>query len=168
MDPVEITAGRLHLRPWAPWDAPALQSLLDDPEVAHWTPHPYPCPPGYAADRIDGDPAAWATGTRAELAVLDATTAQLLGTAGLYRIQGGQAEVGWVTGTSARGRGVATEAVAAVCRWGFAGLGLERLEAHVLTGNAASVRVAEKVGFTAVGTDGDVGVYALTAYGQVR
>jgi len=161
MEPVEISAGRLHLRPWQPWDAPALQELLDDPEVARWTPHPYPCPPGYAAERLAGDAAAWTAGTRAELAVLDATTAALLGTAGLYRISATQAEVGWVTAASVRGQGVATDAVGAVCRWALGGLGLARLEARVLVGNDASRRVAEKVGFAEIGVEDGAWVYLL-------
>lgn len=155
MEPTEITAGRLHLRPWAEWDAPALQALLDDPEVGRWTPYPYPVPAGLAAERIAGDAEAWASGTRAELAVLDATTAELLGTVGLYRIDAGRAEVGWLTGAAARGRGVATEAVGALCRWAFGALGMVELTAQVLVGNDASRRVAEKCGFVLAGeTDG--------------
>ena len=147
MEPTEITAGRLHLRPWAEWDAPALQALLDDPEVGRWTPYPYPVPPGLAAERIAGDAEAWTAGTRAELAVLDATTAELLGAVGLYRPMATSAEVGWLTGSAARGRGVATEAVGALCRWAFGALGMTELEAQVLVGNDASRRVAEKCGF---------------------
>jgi RimJ/RimL family protein N-acetyltransferase len=155
MEPTEITAGRLHLRPWAPWDAPALQELLDDPEIGRWTPYPHPVPPGLAAERIAGDAEAWASGSRAELAVLDATTAELLGTVGLYRIRPDRADVGWLTGAAARGRGIATEAVGALCRWAFGALGLAELEAQVLVGNHASRRVAEKCGFRLAGeTDG--------------
>jgi RimJ/RimL family protein N-acetyltransferase len=161
MEPAEITAGRLHLRPWAPQDAPALQDLLDDPEIARWTPHPYPCPAGYAAARIAADPAAWAAGSRAELAVLDATTAALLGTAGLYRFAGAQAEVGWLTGRTARGRGVATDAVGALTRWAFGGLGLELLAARVTVGNDASRTVAERVGFVLDRVDEDAWVFTL-------
>ena len=152
MEPTEITAGRLHLRPWGPGDAPALQRLLDDPEVARWTPHPSPYRLSDAEARIAGDEAHWEAGTRAELAVLDATTAELLGTAGLYRVTGTSAEAGWLTAAAARGQGVAAEAVGAVCRWGFGALGLQRIEARVSTGNWGSRRVAEKSGFSYEGT----------------
>ncbi len=152
MEPTEITAGRLHLRPWQPGDVDGLQRLLDDPEVARWTPHPSPYRTSDAADRIAADAAHWAAGTRAELAVLDATSAELLGTAGLYRLAGTQAEVGWVTSARARGRGIAGEAVGAVCRWGFGALALHRIEARVGVGNWASRRVAEKVGLSVEGT----------------
>jgi RimJ/RimL family protein N-acetyltransferase len=40
-----------------------------------------------------------------------------------------------------------TEAVAALCRWGFEDLRLRRIECYAEVGNDASRRVAEKVGF---------------------
>lgn len=147
VEPTEITAGRLHLRPWQAGDEPALQRLLDEPEIGRWTPHPSPYGLQHAVERIREDAALWASGTRAELAVLDATTAELLGTVGLYRVQQTSAEVGWATAAAARGQGVATDAVGALCRWAFGALGLQRLQATVLVGNWASRRVAERLGF---------------------
>ena len=149
---VDITAGRLHLRAWQAGDEPAMTRLLDEPAVARWTPHPSPYRLQDAAERIAGDAGHWSAGTRAELAVLDAVSGDLLGIVGLYRLTGADAEVGWATGAAARGQGVATDAVAALCRWGFAALGLVRLEAQVEVGGWASRRVAEKVGFTVEGT----------------
>ena len=149
---VEITAGRLHLRAWQAGDEPAMTRLLDEPAVARWTPHPSPYRLQDAAERIAGDAGHWSAGTRAELAVLDAVSGDLLGIVGLYRMTGADAEVGWASAAAARGRGVATDAVAALCRWGFAALALERLEAQVEVGNWASRRVAEKAGFTVEGT----------------
>ena len=37
VEPTEITAGRLHLRPWQAADADALQDALSDPAVVRWT-----------------------------------------------------------------------------------------------------------------------------------
>ena len=147
MEPVEITAGRLHLRPWHEADASALQRLLDDPEIARWTPHPSPYRLEHARERIARDAGHWQAGTRAELAVLDSTTGELLGTAGFYRISGADAEAGWTTAAPARGQGVAADAVSALCRWGFSELGLQRVHAAVRVGNWASRRVAEKAAF---------------------
>lgn len=147
MDKTEISAGRLHLRPWQPGDAAALRRLNDDPEVARWTPHPSPYTLADARRRLAEDDDRWADGSRAELAVLDAASADLLGAVGLYRCDGGTAEIGWLTAAGERGRGVAGSAVPAVCRWAFGAIGLSRLEAHVGVGNAASRAVAEKSGF---------------------
>ena len=61
-------------------------------------------------------------------------------------------EVGFWMAPWARGRGIMTDAVRLVCRWGFADLGLGRIEWWANVGNDASRRVAEKVGFTMEGT----------------
>ena len=49
------------------------------------------------------------------------------------------------------GRGVATDNIQSVCRFGFRHLKLHRLEANVMPRNAASKRVLEKCGFMKVG-----------------
>src|SRR4051794_27546253 len=46
---------------------------------------------------------------------------------------------------AARGRGLATAAARLLCAWGF-DVGLERIELLVEPGNAASIRVAERLG----------------------
>jgi RimJ/RimL family protein N-acetyltransferase len=95
-------------------------------------------------------PRGWAAGTDAAFAVLDATTGALLASVGLHDLDGrdGIARVVFWCAASARGRGVATSAVRAACRWGFAALGLGRIEWYAEVGNTASRRVAEKAGFT--------------------
>ena len=151
MEPVDITAGRFQLRAWQAGDEPALAALLDEPAVARWTPHPSPYTLAHATARIAEDAACWARGTRAELGVRDATTGALLAVVGLYRLTTADTEVGWATAAAARGQGVASEAVGALCRWALEGLGLQRLEARVEVGNSASRRVAEKAGFALEG-----------------
>jgi RimJ/RimL family protein N-acetyltransferase len=56
-------------------------------------------------------------------------------------------ELGYWIATSLAGYGLMTEAAAAVVDWGFATLGLHRIELRAAPGNINSVRVAEKVGF---------------------
>jgi ribosomal-protein-alanine N-acetyltransferase len=48
---------------------------------------------------------------------------------------------------SARGRGAAGHAVAAIARWAFTGLRIPRLELYVEPWNQASIRTAERAGF---------------------
>lgn len=152
VEPLDITAGRFQLRPWQAGDEAELAALLDDPDVARWTPHPSPYTLAHAAARIAEDEAAWAEDRRYELGVRDATTGVLLAVVGLYRVTATDAEVGWATAAAARGQGVASEAVAALCRWAFGGLGLLRLLAQVEVGNGDSRRVAERAGFVLEGT----------------
>jgi RimJ/RimL family protein N-acetyltransferase len=62
------------------------------------------------------------------------------------------AEIGYGVRPGARGRGFATEALAAVARWALTDGGLQRVWLSVNTDNLASLRVAHKAGFTREGT----------------
>ncbi|WP_100449083.1 GNAT family N-acetyltransferase [Glycomyces xiaoerkulensis] len=57
-------------------------------------------------------------------------------------------EVGWRIGRNRWGRGYAPEAAAAVIRFAFEELGMERLVSCVHRDNTASVRVTEKLGMS--------------------
>jgi RimJ/RimL family protein N-acetyltransferase len=80
---------------------------------------------------------------------------------------GRTAEVGYMTAPWARGQGYAGEAVLAIARWLFERHGLKRLQLRAAVSNPASLRVAEKSGFTREGVaraaiDGqDLVVYSL-------
>lgn len=50
------------------------------------------------------------------------------------------------------GKGLMTETIHALLRWGFEHMGLNRVEADVTEGNMASIRVLEKCGFAHEGT----------------
>ena len=93
--------------------------------------------------------AAWEDGRRAEFLVADAATGARLGRVGLdlRPYDPGPAEIGHWTDPRARGRGVATAAARAVCRWAFTALDLALIEWHCEVGNLPSRRVAEKAGF---------------------
>lgn len=54
---------------------------------------------------------------------------------------------------AARGRGYATEAAAALIAWAFAQPGVERVTAQIAPGNAASLRVARKLGMREATSD---------------
>lgn len=63
----------------------------------------------------------------------------------VYRLT---AEVGYWIAEPYWGRGIATAALEQATAYGFATLGLERIEAHVFGHNLASARVLERVGYT--------------------
>jgi len=148
VQPVEISAGRLHLRPWTPYDEEALVTLFADAETARWTPAPVPFTPEEARRRLTEDyPQRWESGSGAVWAVVDSVSAEVLAWVGLFGLADGDAEVGWGTTPAARGKGVTSEAVATVCRWGFAQLDLARVQAVIKVGNWASLAVAQKCGF---------------------
>jgi len=57
-------------------------------------------------------------------------------------------EMGWVLARESQGQGLATEAVDAGLRWADEALGPAEFVAIISPGNAPSIRVAEKAGFT--------------------
>lgn len=153
MQPTDLTCGSLVLQPWTAYDEPALLAGRNDPEVRRWTGVPVPFTTDDArAFLLDGAPRGWAQGTEASFAVHDAITGVVLGGAGLHRIDGTDASVHYWLLPQGRGRGAAVEALAAVCRWGFGALGLERIAWGCCVGNWASRAVAQQVGFTVEGT----------------
>ncbi|MDQ1646749.1 MAG: hypothetical protein QOJ50_2933 [Cryptosporangiaceae bacterium] len=154
MEPTEITAGRLHLRPFTAADADAVLAACQDPELQRWVPVPTPYLREHAAEYVQANSVeGWRSGAGHAFAVLDATSAELLASIGLPRRDDAAAiaEVGYWVAPGARGKGVATQATLAVARWAFGALGVQRLEWMAETGNVASRRVAEKAGFTIEG-----------------
>lgn len=73
---------------------------------------------------------------------------KMIGTCGFTRFHfpHDSAEVGYVIHPGYWGRGIATEALSAVIRFGFETIGLHRIEAKYMPENEASRRVMEKVG----------------------
>ncbi len=153
VEPTEITAGRLHLRPWRIYDTEAVYESCQDPEIPRWTRIPTPYERRHAEDFITRQtPAAWADGTGAYFAVVDATTEVLLASVALMGITPvGDAEIGYWCAAAARRRGIVSQAVTAVTRWGFGAQGLARIGWRAAVGNLASLRVARKTGFTLEG-----------------
>lgn len=155
MEPVEITTGRLHLRPWLPQDAEQVYAICQDPQIQRWTQVPVPYAHQDARTYVEQvSPRGWETGGEALFAVLAATSGAVLASVGLMHLEPGsrRGELGVWCAAPSRGRGVTTEAAGAVCRWGFQALDLKRIEWLAERGNAASIRVAEKVGFRFEGT----------------
>lgn len=64
----------------------------------------------------------------------------------------GRPEAGWVLRTSAHGRGLATEAVGAMLKWADTVLEAPTTVAIFNPEHSASIRVAEKVGYSVIGT----------------
>jgi RimJ/RimL family protein N-acetyltransferase len=152
VEPVEITAGRWHLRAWRPWDADRVHALCQDPEVQRWTSVPVPYEPQHAEDFLARVEAQWGDGTAATWALCDATDATALGALALRRTAtAGTWDVGFHAAPEARGRGMVPDCLAAACRFAFAALGAERVEWRAAVGNAASRRAAEKAGFALEG-----------------
>ncbi len=153
-DPVEITAGRIHLRPWTPADIDDVHAACQDPDIQRWTRIPSPYTRRDAEAYVtEFAPRKWEEGWGAPFAVLDATSGSVLASVSLVEVtDDGLATVGYWCAPGARGQGVVSQAVGVLGRWAFQTLGVERLEWTAGVGNWASRRVAEKNGFTIEGT----------------
>jgi RimJ/RimL family protein N-acetyltransferase len=108
----------------------------------------------------------WAERGNGRVAILERASGRFVGRTGLkHWPQFGETEVGWVLRPDARGKGFATEAGAASLRWGFERFQLPFVTAMIQPENAASIRVAERLGMAPQRTDtllGDsVVVYAI-------
>jgi RimJ/RimL family protein N-acetyltransferase len=155
VEPVEISAGSLHLRPPEPADVPALVRCCNEEQIAAWTPIPSPYTADDAAAYVARATAWWAEDRSAAFTVLDATSGALVGSVELFLQRGlftGDGEIGYWVAADARGAGVGRRAVAAVCRWGFGALDLPRITWIAAVGNESSRRLAEAVGVTVEGT----------------
>jgi RimJ/RimL family protein N-acetyltransferase len=147
VEPFVLEAGPLRLRPWRPDDVDDALAALLDPDTRLWN-------AGWVTTREDA--ATWLErrqergGDHASWAVVDAADAALLGSVSVHSIDRGanDAEIGYWTAPAARGRGVASLAVDAACRWAFGALPVDRIELCHAVENIASGRVAEKAGFT--------------------
>ena len=112
-------------------------------------------------------------GDAVHLMMLDRAAGRMVGAISLFHADWEirSAEIGYGVRSDARGRGYATEALAAVARWALTEGGIQRAWLTTNTDNAASARVAEKVGFRREGTlrragredDGlhDLAIYSL-------
>lgn len=153
-DPPTLQTSRLTLRRMRPEDAEEMHRYASDPEVARhmlWEPHESLRDSEnflrFVRERYArGDPAGWGLEER--------ETGRFIGTCGMqaWRPEHSRAELGYVLAREHWGRGLMTEAVAAVVDFGFDRIGFNRLEARCLDGNVASARVLEKVGMTREGT----------------
>jgi RimJ/RimL family protein N-acetyltransferase len=58
-----------------------------------------------------------------------------------------EADIGYTVVPAAQGKGIASEALRAVCDYAFNQTGVRAINAYVLADNGGSVRVLEKAGF---------------------
>jgi len=151
---VRIVSDRLELREFGPRDAAIVKTVM---EAGDWT----SLPPGAPSRLSEAD--AWLAdgvhrhrrdGSGIHLMMLERSSGELVGSISLFRTdwEACSSEVGYGVRPDLRGRGYASEAVAAVARWALAEGGMQRIQLCAVTENLPSLRVAEKAGFQREGT----------------
>jgi len=145
---------RLELREFRLADADLVREVATNAETEA-------LPPGAPADpeRLDDWLAAderlpEPTGTAVHLMMLDRPVGRIVGSISVFHAdwETRSAELGYGVRADERGKGYATEALAAVARWALTEGGLQRAWLSATAENAASQRVAEKAGFRREGT----------------
>jgi ribosomal-protein-alanine N-acetyltransferase len=149
----ELATDRLRLRALLPADAAAILAIFADPEVTRYHSVPTLTTLAEAQALLELGPRRFAARDAIRWAIDLVEGGEMIGTAGLLRFDFAHrhAEVGYEIGRRWWGHGFAPEAVAAVLRYGFSVMGLHRIEAGILPGNDASVRVVQKLGFVEEG-----------------
>ncbi|WP_197688075.1 MULTISPECIES: GNAT family N-acetyltransferase [unclassified Actinoplanes] len=147
------------MRPPHEGDVDAIAAAASDQETQRWLPLPFPYERGHAVTFVaETVPAARASGAGLVRAVecdgVLAGVIDLKKTDWRHRAT----EIGYWATPAARGQGVITEATAALSRWVLTGAAFERVVLRIAPANAASVRVAEKAGFTFEGVARNAGM----------
>lgn len=140
-----------HLTEFHAEDAATVVAYLQEPLIHRWTLR-LPCP--YERQHFDEWFAqttanAEKQGQHSNWAIRDAA-GNAIGGIGFHDMEIGQshrADFGYWLAKPFWGRGLMTAVVRAVCRHGFANLGLAKINAYVFDGNIASERVLLKSGF---------------------
>jgi len=148
----ELTDGTVVLRAWKMSDAAALTAMARDEDCRRWCiglPRPYSLTD--AQHFIGTSKAAWELWGLARFAVLGAADRALLASVAIKPIADAGGEIGYMAAAGARGRGVTAAALRVLAGWAFDQLRIVRLEALIQAANEASIRTAERAGFS---TDG--------------
>jgi RimJ/RimL family protein N-acetyltransferase len=162
----ELITRRLELRRWREDDLDEYAPIIADPEVTRYI--------GGPLDRATGwRQIAMFIGHReirgwTNSAVIERASGRLIGRGGLWQPDGWPGlEVGWILARGAWGRGYATELGQAVRDHAFGELGMAHLISLIHPDNAASIRVAEKIGSKIEG-EHDLNGTPHLIYGQDR
>ncbi len=145
-----MASERLYLRPYRTSDARALSDMTSRDEIYRTT---------YNIQRdFDVEHARWwikfnancrRTGTSYEFGIFESGTDRLVGNIGIVNINSRcrHATLAYYIHPEMWNRGIATEAGRMILEYAFGTLGLNRVGAVCMTGNAASRRVLDKLGF---------------------
>ncbi|MEM1057251.1 MAG: GNAT family N-acetyltransferase [Bacteroidota bacterium] len=144
-----LDAERLRLRRPTEADLPAFLQVFGSREDLQFWSHGPLADEAAAREYLDSIQEGVRDRTLFQWAIADAETDRMMGTCTLtsWDKDNRHAGIGFILAREFWGRGLATEAVRRVLRFGFEEMDLHRVEADVHPGNAASLALLEKVGF---------------------
>jgi len=150
LEPCEVPAGELLLRPWTLADTPEIAEAAVDPEIIRWNRVGLPTPKEWCAKRAD-----WSTGDHASWAVVSPNNrSRVMAAVSLHHLDLEQqnSEVGYWVGAEFRGRHLGARVLDIATRFGFERLQLRRIHLFHAIDNLASCAVANRAGFRQEGT----------------
>jgi RimJ/RimL family protein N-acetyltransferase len=146
--PLTLAGDGIVLREWGSGDLADLVALLDDPDIARWTPMPSPFDAEAGVAYLKRARQGRASGQRIQLAIT-VDGGRPLGEVLLFGLDAGlrEAELGYLVGAPHRRRGLASGALSVLSSYARNDLKLNRLLLRIDPGNAGSVAVARRCGY---------------------
>lgn len=146
----ELHTERLTLRKMLVGDSEDMYEYARRDDVTRyltWNPHP---DRAYTHEYLEYIGGRYSAGMFYDWAIVFREHRKMIGTCGFtsFNCTHDSAEVGYVLNPAYWGKGIATEALSRVLRFGFEELHLHRIEAKFIKGNERSRHVMEKVGMT--------------------
>ncbi|GAA3909997.1 GNAT family N-acetyltransferase [Actinoplanes auranticolor] len=150
--PIALTGDGMSLREWRDEDLDDLVRLLDEPEIARWTPMPSPFDLEAGVAYLKRARQSRANGQRIQLAIT-VDGARPVGEVLLFGVDAGvrEAELGYLVGSAYRRRGLASAALSLLSGYARSTLGLSRLVLRIDPANTASCAVARRCGYRLTG-----------------
>jgi len=150
--PEKLSHGQVRLRRWRPDDAAALLAAVIESQghLRPWMPWADHYDQDRAAEFLRECGAQWASGDAFAYAIIVGD--QIVGSAGLHnRVGDGGLEIGYWVHADWTGRGIATDAAAALTDAALALPGVDRVEIYHDAANTASGRIPAKLGYARLG-----------------
>jgi RimJ/RimL family protein N-acetyltransferase len=150
--PLTLTGDGVVLREWRSEDLDDLVVLLDEPDIARWTPMPSPFDVEAGIDYLKRAHQGRVGGQRIQLAIT-ADGGRPLGEVLLFGVDPGrrEAELGYLVGAGHRRRGLASRALSVLSGYAQGTLDLGRLLLRIDPANTASTAVARRCGYRLTG-----------------
>lgn len=151
--PISLTGEGVRLREWQSGDLDDLIRLLDEPDIARWTPMPSPFDVEAGIAYLSRAYQGRVKGQRIQLAITAGDDDRPLGEVLLFGVDAGlrEAELGYLVGAPYRRRGLASAALTLLSGYAHGTLGLRRLLLRIDSGNTGSTAVARRCGYRLTG-----------------
>ena len=150
--PISLAGEGIQLREWTSDDLDDLVELLDEPDIARWTPMPSPFDTEAGIAYLKRAHQGRISGQRIQLAIT-ADGGKPLGEVLLFGVDLGlkEAELGYLVGAPFRRRGLAAGALTLLSGYAHGTLNLRRLLLRIDPANTASTAVARRCGYRLTG-----------------